>query len=420
MRVHKVCSLLLAVLLFIILAVPVSAVEDDSSWVELLEFASVNDSGSYIFSFTNSGTMNFSLPHEMRLRRVDLLIVTPTNEQPTKVSVTANAQTWDLTVHKISNQLIRVSGFVPNTLYTSIGVKFQKASSTRASYQILSFKVSSISVQEFQASADITIDNVTYATNQHIDFIGATPDLHATVDYQTRINVYDWEKFDQLTIWGSVDGATIDSVRATLGTVGLPMEVNYFQYNDLGSWTEYVFETDPAHDYAVEGGASVNTPFYGKYLFCITIDLASVDRTLTEPIYVYMTGLYDTFYGAIYNCQYVNGSVFVADTSSVSWWNRFTAFMTGILDAESQEAEDFQEDAAQKGEEMDDLNSQLDNVTKPPVSNVVTDLDAIVDPSTASRVTYIFGNLVGEPLIVSMLMITLTIALVSYILFGKR
>lgn len=326
----RILSLVLVFGLIIVLAVPVSAA-DDSAWVELLEFTSVNDSGQYIFSFTNSGTMNFTLPQQMRLRRVDILISTPANEHPSAVTVSANSQTFSLTVNKISSELIRVSGYVPNTLYTTLSIQFTKSNSTRTYYQVLSCKVSGIGMQEYQASADVAIENVIYPTGTHIDLVGQTPDSHAALSYTTRINVYDWEKFDELTVWGSVDRGSVDSIRATLGTAGLPMEVNYFQYNDAGSWNEYVFETDPAHDYALESGASMSTPFYGKYLFCITIELSNLDRTSTEPIYIYMTGHYDSMYGAKFNCQYVNGSVYVADTSSMTWYQRFTNFLSDLF-----------------------------------------------------------------------------------------
>lgn len=420
MLARKVCSLLLAVSLIVVLAVPVMAADEDSAWVELLEFSSVNDTGQYIFSFTKSGTMNIPLPQQMRIRKVDMLISTPSGEQPISVSVTANSQTFDLTINKIASDLIRVSGYVPNTLYSTLIVKFQKSTSTRTYYQILSCKVSGMGMQEYQASADVRIENVTYSTNQHIDLTGVTPDEHAATSYQARINVYDWEKFDQLSVWGSVDGASIDSIRATLGTAGLPMETNFYQYNDAGTWTEYVFETDPSHDYALESGASLSTPFYGKYLYCITIDLSNVDRTSTEPIYVYMTGHYDTMYGASYNCQYVNGSVYVADTSSMTWWKRFTSFMTGLFEGDSQDAEDFQQDAAQKGEEMDDLNNQFQDTTKPSVDDIPTDLDGYVPQTDIAEVKSSFSLITQNSLFSTFLMMGLTVALIAYILYGKR
>lgn len=421
MRVRKVCSLLLAVALICVLAVPVMAADDDSAWVELLEFASVNDTGQYVFSFTNVGTMNIPLPQQMRIRKVDMLISIPSGQQPTSVSVTANSQTFTLTVNKIASDLIRVSGYVPNTLYSTLSIKFQKTASTRTYYQILSCKVSGIGMQEYQASADVYIDGVTYSTNQHIDLTGATPDEHAATSYQTRINIYDWEKFDQLSIWGSVDGASIDSIRATLGTAGLPMETNFFQYNDAGSWTEYVFETDPSRDYALESGASMSTPFYGKYLYCITIDLSNVDRTSTEPIYVYMTGHYDTMYGASYNCQYVNGSVFVADTSSMTWWQRFTNFMSGLFEPDdSNDADEYEKESDQQRDDLDNMNDQMAEVSKPDVGSIQMDVSGYVDSGASQNFAVALSGLTNNSLLVSMMCITLTIALVGYVLYGKR
>lgn len=417
MLIRKISSVLLAMVLVLVLAVPVLAA-DDSAWIELLEFTSVNDSGQYIFSFTNSGTINFSLPQQMRLRRVDLLISIPANDLPSAVTVTANSQTFSLTVNKISSELIRVSGYVPNTLYTTLSIHFKKSTSTRSYYQILSCKVSGIGMQEYQASADVAIENVIYPTGTHIDLIGQTPDSHVALSYTTRINVYDWEKFDQLTVWGSVKWGSIDSVRATLATAGLAMETNYFQCNPSGSWSEIMLEHLPYTDTYL--GDTQDTPSYGQYLYCITIDLTNVDRTSTEPIYIYMTGHYDSMYGATFNCQYVNGSVYVADTSSMTWWQRFTSFMTGLFDSSSPEADQFQEDAADQGDALDSMNQKLNLVNKPAVGGIQMDAGKYVDATSTQYLTASFSSLTNNNLLISMMCIALTIALVGYILYGKR
>lgn len=419
MLVHKVCSLLLCLTLIIVLAMPVMAESNDSGWIELLEVVSIQDNGENIFRMGSSYTLAIPTPKEMRIRKIDMLIRQPAPHPILTASCTVNTTTTELDVLPIGDNLVRIVGNLPDATYETINIKLGRSGTNPQPFEVLSCKVTPLSVQEFVCDASVYFGGIKYPIDYHIDLSGGMPEHAATSD-EFRIEIRDWAKYDHITVWGSADGFSLDSIRASLNTTGLPITVSYMDYNDAGSWTEYVFETDPNHDNALESGASMSTPFYGKYLYCVSIDLSNVDRATAGILLVYMTGHYDQFYGGSFNCQYVNGRVATADTTGLTWWQKFTNFMSSLFDTESDDAEDFKEDAAQKGDEIDDLNNQLQDVTKPPVSDVVTDLDSYIDAGTASTVSSMFGALAGEPLIMSMLMITLTIALVSYILFGKR
>jgi len=412
-------ALALAVISTAVVPVTAQAAESNgSAWVELLEFTSLSDSGSNIFSFTTSGTMVFPLHQQMRIRRVDILISVPSGQQPSQMSVTANSQTFNLTISKISSELYRASGYVPNTTYTNLGIAVKKTTSARAVYEVLSCKVSGIGVQEFQASADVEHNGIVYAIPNAIDITAVTPDTHQSDDYQARITVYDWEKFDELTIWGSISWGTLDSLRATLGTAGLEMEVNYFQNSDGGGWTDYHLDYLPSSDYIM--GNTHYTPHYGKYLFCATIDLANVDRTSSEPIYMYLTGMYDQMYGATLTVQYVNGSVFVADTTDVTWWTRFTSFFTDLFGGDTAEADAFKEDMQQQGQVVGDAAEQIDTVTRPALDDVDVDIGQFVDAAGTQQVSDLFGQLFSNNLVLNMVLVSLMVALAAFIIFGKR
>ena len=437
---------------------------NDSGWIELLEYDTLNSSGKNLFSYTTSGTFEITLPRRMRLSKIDMLVSYSYGTKPDYVEIAVGSKWVALEIHEIQNGLARIVGRFDYTFYNSVIVRFRKSATASSTVEVFSCKVTPLTVQEFFVDASLYVGGISHPIGQTYDKAGIGDDYTTTPIEQTRITVKDWQKYDSLTIWGSFSNLSLSSIRATLYTSGLPISVSYMDMSNTGYWVEMAGSS-------LESLGSFTTLTGGKYLFCITIDLTDVDRTLTDPLYVYMTGLYKKAWGFSFTCQYVNGHVFTADTSDVTFWVRFKEFLntcfsgltsaintgfsnvnswitaqTNILSArlnniwqeiedgfenvgnwferyfgqDSTDAEEFQDDAAQKGEEMDDLNEQLQDVTKPSVSDIETDLDGFVDSGTSDVVATKLAVLTGDTLIVSMFMITLTVALLSYILFGKR
>lgn len=346
-----------------------------------------------------------------------MLIATPNNAHPSSVTVTANGQTFDLTVTKLAQDLIRVYGYVPNTIYSTLSIKFQKSTSTRAEYQVLSFKVSSVGMQEYQASYEVYVDGVNCGTAHDID-ITAYTDSPAATEFMGIVRVTDWAKYDVLTIWGALYDGSIDSIRANFGTSGLPYEVNYFSGDSLGAWSDTITEYKPGTDSFL--GDTQYTPEYTTTLFCITIDLTGIDRTSENIPTVYLSCSYDWSQGAIFNVQYVNGSIFVADTTTSSWWSKFTEFMLGLFNPDSEAAEDFGSEAAQKADELDEINQQLQDVTRPAVEDIPTDLNDYIAPSDTQAIANSMAQLTNDSLFTTILCIGLIISMIGYVLYGKR
>lgn len=412
--IKRVLSFLSAVaVLCSCMTVTVRAAESNASgWIELLEVVSIQDNGENIFRMVSSYTLQIPTPREMRLRRIDMLIRIPTPHPITGASCTVNTTTTTLEVYRIGDNLVRIIGELPDATYETINIKLTRSGTTSQPYEVLSCKVTPLLQQEFVADAEVYLesygDSGYYGVPEIINFWRDNSVYYSdSSPWMARVHVYDWQKYDSLSVWGSSTGASIESIRASVGTTALDYTCNYI---DVESGESFI-DGDPA---------STVTHDYGKYMFSITIDLSGVDRTLADPLYIYFSGSYDITVLTTFNCQYVNGQIVTADTSNVTWWQKFTSFMSGLFGGESSDAEDFRDDAAQKGEEMDDLNNQLQEVTKPPVDEVQTDLDGYISPDDAGVVTDTMLALTGDSLITSMLMITLTIALVAYILFGKR
>lgn len=411
---NRLLSLLLVVALILVLAVPASAAGNDSGWLELLEFTSIQSDGSNSFTINGtSGSLVIPLHGEYHLRKIDVLLWTPSGQRPTSATCTAAGSTTTLDVLAIGGKLTRIVGYIPDTSYQSIRIDLKKTTTSTQTYEVLSYKVTSLGLQEFVADASVYLDSYgttgTYSTNYNIplwyDSSGYSSDGSP---WLARIQVNDWEKFDSLSVWGSATSASIESIRASISTTALQIDVDYI---DAESY-EFAVDGDPT--YWVTGE-------WGKYLYHITIDLSGVDRSMTtEPLYIYLTGSYDISVQAYFNCQYVNGSVSTADTTNVTWWNRFTAFFTGLFGGDSTDADDFGSTMESQSSAMQDAVDQMDQVTKPPVEDLDVSLDEYMDDTSMEGVNGVLDAIFQNDLIVTMLIICLTCALCSYVLYGKR
>lgn len=408
----------------------VAHAEEETAWTELLEYSTVNNSGSNWFRYTSTATVSIPTPYSMRLTKIDLLITYPTSTAPTAVEVYYNGTYYPLEMRRIDANTSRVFGAIQQNFYSDVRIRFTRSSTSTSYLEILSCRVSQVVNQEVPADAQVFVDNTYYATGTNIEVAGN--EISDTAYSQIRIDVADWMKFDTLTIWGSATTMGLNSVRATIGTAGIPFEMSYIQTLATGETADYTYRYTYTENYSGGGGygngyGDINTAieYNGKILFCITIDLTGIDRTYnyngnSYPLYVYLTGVYTGLYGYSFNCQYVNGSIIVPDKTEVIWWNKFTKFMEGLFGKSSDKADDFADNAESQKSELDQMNEQLEAVTKPSVEDIETDIGSYIDTEDNATVAGAFQTFASNPLISTMMMITLTVALVGYILFGKR
>ena len=329
-------SFFLGAALIVVLAVPVSA-SQDSGWTELLEVTSVLPDGDNWFTLSGTtSSLTIPLPTERRLRKVDMLIWNPTGARPTSASVSIGNSSTTLEVVQLGSNMFRVFGYVPSSFYKVLTVTFKRSSSTSATYELLSCKVTTLGDQEFALAARAEIEGTTFNCPFSMESVGT--DTNVTYPLQFPVIVTDWEKYDSITITGSVGQMALNSIRCTIGNLGLPYEMTYTSSNDSGgygnsyAWSEHKYYSyDDSYKGSTEEDSYFYTTYSGKTLFTITVDLTGVDRTVTADLYIFFTGLCNDAEPFSVQIVGATGSVVTADTSSVSWWFRFTSFMTDLF-----------------------------------------------------------------------------------------
>lgn len=423
----KILSLFLAVALIVALAVPVSAAETNpGGWIELLEYTSVQTNGENWFTINGTtGVFTIPLYGEKRLCKVDMLIWHQYAERITAASVSSGSSSQSLKILHVGDGLSRVYGAIPNAYYEILNVSITHSTSSNVTFELLSCRVTPVQTTDMPATGKIWCDdNVNNTINAPGSYMSEGDGTDLTLPWQTPILVTDWQKFDTVTVYGSIAGIGLNSVRCSIGAKGLPYEITYTSTNPTGAEQTYsesvsINYSDTTERYYgnIYGAYDTNYLYLGKVLFTVTIDLTGIDRTMTDPLVVYFTGVTYDAHAHAFNCQNLSGSIITPDTSGLSWWTRFTAFMTDLFGGDTQEADQFQENMEEANNALSDAGDQMDAVTKPAVDDVPMDPSQYLDPTGTAQAGQIVQTLLGNELVLPMASITLIVGLAAFIIF---
>ena len=327
------CLLLVLVLVFSCV-LTVSA-NQDGNWLQVLGYSTVNDSGSNYFVVNKTATISLKLPSRTYGVWVDMLVNTSDMDITSVDSIWSGSYT-PLTVSKISDGLHRVYGRLSYHTYTSLSFRF-KCSGT-GYFELLSCKLSSISESVLYADAfmDLTYMNWNGSTLENNSsrlkpastFYCDPYGEGAAAPWQACVQISDWQNYDTLTVWGSVDLASLGSVRATLGNIALPVTMNFIDVTT----GEYAEAPDLMYP-----------DYYGKYLYSIKVDTSELNPALSSQfprLLVYMTGKYWDKSGMIMGFQYVTGDLAVADTTEASWWTWAKNMLSSVQELPERIAEE--------------------------------------------------------------------------------
>ena len=370
-------SLLLVVALIAVLVVPVSAYEGDlGGWTDLLEFTSVNPDGSNLVVISGTeDTFEIMVDPQRRVAKVDMLFSYGSGSLPSYIGVEYAGELYPLTVVDLGNNLARAYGNIMYAFYGSLPFTVRKSGTGKAYYDLLSCRITTVSVVDSKANGKLyrSFSDPSPLTLPN-NFSVAGDGESQTYEYKLiPVVISDWQKYDKITLFGSITSMALNSFRASIGSKGLPYEITYMESIPTGEDTygtilyEYVSTTETNYygtsgtpdEFSKEEGTGVGDSnlttvvhYNGAILYTVTIDLTGVDRSIQKNLYCYFTCIADPAVGYAFNVQDASGSVITADTTTVSWWNRFTSFMMDLFGA--------REDSGA----LDDLGSSSDSISQ--------------------------------------------------------
>lgn len=438
-------ALACAVFITALLPVTATATESDGAWVELLESATVNDSGNNLLTVSAvSSTFLIKTPQYMRCTKIDLVLTHPSGQSPSALYVRYNGVLYQLTKLAIDSTTTRFYGAnIPDTLYADVVFQLDRNSTTQVTYQVVTCKVTALVSGSVKANGFLRRyysdpNPLTLPNKFEVDGDGST----GTYQYLlVPVIITDWRKFDTVTLYGSGSAMAISSFRASIGNIGLPYEINYMQAiptgidSDGGFYYDYISSTETNYygvdgtpdEFSTEDGFAsgetwdTSTVVYGgSVLYTVTIDLSGIDRTLIGDLNCMFTAIASPGLGYAFNVQDASGTVSVADTSGASWWSRITAFFTDLLGSDSTAGDEYAAEMESQSQQMQEAVDQMNEVTRPAVDDVQVTIDEYVTPDDMAAVGDMVGGLMENPLVLSMVMISLVLSLAAYIVYGKR
>lgn len=413
--IRRLSSFLLVVaVLCSCMTVTAHASEIYNPWTDIMDLATVNDAGTNYFAFNTSTSVNIDAGYESVVSYIDMVWFCGYGAPDTIYLWRSAKETarLSLNIERIgTSNFYRVYGNVGG--YTLRNFKFDVTSTkaysgttTYRSYEIRSCRIAgSIATYPLTMSYDISPDaTAEYSQNAVYEPL-VDLEYGAPIPYTMEIRVEDWSLYDYLDIFISMQGSTVDSVVVEHNGRALP-----FTTTDHG--TSYAGQTNQD----LYSGVVLGDTYMMLHVDLTTIQhSSSIDPTIT------ISGFYNTGQYASMGWNSAIGYIRDAERGGVlHWFNLAKEFLTDLLGSDGTSTDDFEDNAAQQGGEIGGLNDELENVTKPPIEDIQTDVDDYLDPDDAQEAYAVFATLTGNSLVSSMLVMALTVALVAYVLYGKR
>lgn len=440
---RKLSLFLCFFLILALLPVTASASENKAGgWYEVLEETALFDNGDNLFIIDGTETtITLDIEPHRRLAKVDMLLSYANGSLPSYIGVKYGDTYSQLSVVDLGNNICRAYGNITFAFYEDVVLRIVKSGTSKAYYELLSFKVCSLRVTDFSAQGKLYrsySDPSPLNLPNNFSVAGNGGDDH--MEYKlVPVRITDWTKYDYVTLFGSISTMALTSFRASIGNKGLPYTITYMESvptgtegSSDGSWVnssttttiyndnDYIRDDSTSYtDGTVYGGSENHSTvvYGGSVLFTITIDLTGIDRTTSGSLDCFFTCICSPALGYAFNVQNVSGSVLVADTSDVTWWNKFTAFMSDLFGGDSSQADEFADEMEQTNQELQDANDQLEAVTRPPVEEVPLDPSQFLDAGGMFYTGQIFQRLLGNDLVLPMASITLICGLAAFIIF---
>ena len=245
--------LLVLVLCITCLVFPASAATGEIMY-DLLDYSTLNDSGSNYVKFTQSSLVSYDVTEPVIFRYIDMTISMVGALSDVYVG-NSSSNMHQLTAEQISGSLYRVYGSIPSmTFYDKFWIKFDSGSDSTSWYTIHSLKVCNVVSNTVPTIGRFVVSDY-YGRNSDITM--SSPDeepdvyfrpLEGTIisgDYVSWVYLSDWKRFDYIDVQLYINAADVTSLSVEQGDLFLEHDVSFIGDNDeITSWTWIVVRVD--------------------------------------------------------------------------------------------------------------------------------------------------------------------------------
>ena len=401
---------LAAVVLICSLAVPSLAADfENVEWYQLLDYVSLNSSGNTT-NINNSNVCYFAFNETRWISSVDI-IVSFIGQPITRVYHTYEGTTKNLSILKIGDNLYRIYGNITRSPYNGLHLTFESSGWTRIEFT--SVKLLGIEYGFFEESAhgygtvvradDLNI-GYNYQSLSSSFYYTYSGDFNDRV-FRTYYQFPNWRKYDyiDLQLYYVVDAIT--SISATIGDINIPVSCSYLDPTQSGS---------------------------PGYFMTLRLDLTGLLRSSTDEIELQIIGLssYDSSgLISIIGCSgYVPLNTIdplfyhfrTLQVKLEGWFSSLGDRIVNALNGDSSASDQFKDQIDQSNQELEDMSSVMNSFTTPDINSINVDVGAFVSPSDISSLTAPMSLLFESNIVTTCIMISIILATVMFVLYGKR
>lgn len=387
-----------------------SATEIDNTYgLELLDYGTVNDSGSNTIIIPSSGALMIyvPMPTSYYCRYVEVVFSLPsdygTYPEIETVRTDVNAR-YDLEVMHIGDRYYRAYGRISGNSYDKLYLNF---TATRSMY----VTIESVRVYGFYPHYDVeaycdisasgynaTIHYVPTDTINSRTFTGSDDYMNSAFSLFFYCN--DWKKFDYLDVRFYINCSSLNSVSCFHGDVVVPVESSVIE-SGVGNYFDY-------------------------YIHC-RIDLAGLDKSSSVVPKLVLSGQVNVANVNYVSITSVSGFVKVASHDKLYYYftglqdmlrAKFDALIQA-LDGDRSSGDQFKDDSSELISGLGDISASMNSVERPSMDSINADYSGdISDASTL--MASLFTEISGVSWVSRIILASVTIGLISYILYGKE
>lgn len=147
---------LIMLVLMTCLIIPVAADENSTgNWIELLDYGTVNSTGTNVFSFTGSKVVSLVFPTGSKsVGHVNVLLYSSQVIAAAYVK-DSNGTVHDFNVYPVGQGLYRIFGDLNQYIYSSLNLTVETSSSNTAHCEVLSARITTVIFNRKQVPAHL-------------------------------------------------------------------------------------------------------------------------------------------------------------------------------------------------------------------------------------------------------------------------
>lgn len=425
---------ILVLSLFICSVIPASATSNDLFYINLLDYGYAAESGSNTQSFSGSTELTFTydLPDRSIVQYVDIVFTYAANDT---VDIEwysgAGSNRGNLTVVRVYGAVYRAYGSCSAFYTDSVVLKFitDTSTSNRITIQSLNVGRTSYSYDDIEAYCEIISDSyngtIHYVPTDEVNYRTFTGVSDATASgFNLMLYTEEWQRFDYVDFTVIVTCSGISSISTNFMGMSAPLEYSFVESTYFG---------------------------YPSWVINFRLDLTEIDRTADDYPSVNIAGAFNLgeFNAvSVFSCI---GIVGMGGTdANVYWYSKIlNSIQSGFEDlnawidsqtsslVESIEQlgediiaalqqddstldDEFSSQATEAISQLTDVQDSFNSVSKPDVDSINPVSDISNSGADMTLLSPVIGVVFTSPTILSIFLISLSFALIGYVLYGKR